>query len=253
MASMTTLRSHRPSYTPTKGHVWPIAFDPTSAFVSGASKKSHTHSTNVTAPGTPMPMDSDGGPGGGAEGKTEDALNAGAAGSISSAKRHVEITMPLLHAIRTTAAHTNAVSPIQGAPNSTAGPTNTTTPPKRVVRSAMALEQTHRAAALAQKEREAEQAFTFAGPGGVGVGTTMAAELMLRRLSSPATGTGSSRGPTPKPEGKKKKKKGTTRYCLVFGVRSCWFAHGRVLSTAGSAAPQGRNSPAVQSPAINIS
>lgn len=215
MASMTALRTHRPTYTPTKGHVWPIAFDPTSAFVSGGSSKKHQiHSANATAPGTPMPMDVDGA--GGVDGKTdEDALNA--SGSNATAKKQMEITMPLLHAIRTTAAHTNVVSPITGnnvSATATSASTSTSTPisPKRVVKSAMALERTHRAAALAQKEREAEAAFTFAGPGGV-FGSSMAAELMMRRGSSPGTGgTGTSsrpnsRGNTPKAEGKKKKKK----------------------------------------------
>lgn len=238
MASMTTLRSHRPTYTPTKGHIWPIAFDPTSAFVSGGPSKRHqTHSASVTAPGTPMHMTMDldntnAGTSTGGNGKTGDneGLNANGSTSNVTAKKQVEITMPLLHAIRTTAAHTNTVSPINPPPpttttsNTTATTANSTTGPKRVVRPAMAVEQDRRAAALAQKERETEAAFTFAGPGGVNFGgASMAAELMMRRGSSPGTGgTGTSsrpnsRGPTPKPE-KKKKKKEKGMWLYVLGI-----------------------------------
>jgi len=122
-SSMSTLRTHRPTYTPTKGHVWPVAFDPTSAFMS--SKKS----SGVVADDTPMDSETP------ARGGTPATTRGG---SIQPANRptaraddvpaQVQFTIPLLHAIRTTAVHMNAISPY---------PPTTQASGQRVIRNAM--------------------------------------------------------------------------------------------------------------------
>ena len=106
-SSMSTLRMHRPTYTPTKGHVWPVTFDPTSAFIS--SKKP----SNVATDDTPMDVETPAG------GGTPSATRGGSlqppnqpTNRSDDTYAQMQITMPLLHAIRTTAAHMNATSPL---------------------------------------------------------------------------------------------------------------------------------------------
>ncbi|KAF9519827.1 hypothetical protein BS47DRAFT_999170 [Hydnum rufescens UP504] len=105
-SSMSTLRTHRPTYTPTKGHVWPVAFDPTSAFISSkkpsgvAAEDAPIDSETPAGGGTPATM----------RGGSIQPPNRSTARS-DDIPTQVQFTIPLLHAIRTTAAHMNAISP----------------------------------------------------------------------------------------------------------------------------------------------
>lgn len=135
MSSFTTLRAHRPSYTPTKGHVWPVAFDPTSAFITSESKKSNDGNSTQMEVDTPAPA------GGASDAPTPATARGGSVQPqnqppIRSPGDTQLITMPLLHAIRTTATHTLSVSPL---PFAVPGPGPSTSGKKRVVRNALEL------------------------------------------------------------------------------------------------------------------
>lgn len=126
---MSAVANKRPPYSQTKGYHWPISFDPTSAFV----KKEHGSSKRTTGgsvDGSVMDVDT---PGAGGSTSREGSVRPGESTHDPS---QTNITMPLLHAIRTTANH---VQRRNLPPAGRGAGTSSGTAPKRVVRSAMAL------------------------------------------------------------------------------------------------------------------
>lgn len=126
MSSMSTLRTNRPSFAPTKGYAWPIHFDPTTAF----SKDGSAASRRGTARGSVAGSVADGNSARG------DSLRPEREGSQAQSLSNSDPTqvmnsMPLLRAIQTTAAH------VQRAPPPTAS-TNANEP-KKVIKSALEL------------------------------------------------------------------------------------------------------------------
>lgn len=97
---MSILKKQMPPFTPTKGHAWPILYDPTTAFVKEGPKGAGTGTTaGGSVDGSAMDIDAPA-PGGSS---THPGQNSQF--SLTNAAGQVSVTTPLLHAIRTTAAH----------------------------------------------------------------------------------------------------------------------------------------------------
>lgn len=119
---MEILRGQRPSFTPTKGHAWPILYDPTTAFTKdGSASSKRTAAGSVD--GSTMDNDTP------AAGPRETSVRPGdTALSVANDEAQITTTMPLLQAIRTTAGHVQRELATSGGEGA-----------KRVIRSAMAL------------------------------------------------------------------------------------------------------------------
>lgn len=184
---MSILQANKPAYAPTRGHVWPIEYDPTS------QKKTEGRDKSLA----PMDVDTPGA-GGSQAGSTT------ARPEEESIHARNTITAPLAHAIRTTAVYVDSVSPLVPPPVPPSGK-------KSVVRTAMAL-----AAAAHTAQINASTAPVEAGSAEFVSGLSAALNrpgLDIRRVSTPGT-PGSPYASTPGPDGasergvgKKKKKR----------------------------------------------
>lgn len=212
MSSMSTLKAQKPAFTPTKGHVWPVLYDQTAAFVKGGAKRgtggtvAGRSANGSTIEGdTPMP--------GGGSRSSSLRPNDPSQPSDDNANQ-ISINLPLLHAIRTTAAHVQ-----RNAASKAAVPDA----PKRIVKSAMTLSMEAALASGAALDQTVASPSALAGapPSTSGSGlhhvasATTHANVTGRRLSTPHVGMAAASagvdGGTPLGERtiKKKKKRGT--------------------------------------------
>lgn len=126
---MATLKKQMPAFTPTRGHAWPILYDPTTAFVKEGSKKPGPGTTvGGSVDGSAMDIDTPTPAGGPRESPVR--LSHNNQSSPTNEGGQISVTMPLLNAIRTTAAHVQ-----QAAASRTQHPDGQ----KRIIKSAMFL------------------------------------------------------------------------------------------------------------------
>lgn len=194
-SSMNTLRAQKPAYTPTKGHVWPVSYDPSSAFVS---KKALVGSTSASRDTSVAPMDVDG---------AAAAGNGTQNGEENDSTSHsqIQILGPLARAMQTTGAHTQSVHPAVPPATASSKPNPITEP--RIVRQAMTL-----AAQIFKEQQqeppEPEMFFPSSSSAGSALGasglTLDLSDLRMamgnRRVSTTNTAPGTPRTPrTPMP------------------------------------------------------
>ncbi len=227
---MSILRQHKPSFTPKKGHVWPVSFDPTSAFATSSSRKPVDTTSGgedgvLQVADTPMDTSTPARAGSVTQGESsQPILTAGGRSQMVGASTNL-VTLPLLQAIRTTAVHTLATSPLP--PTSTNGfPQPDANPhPTRKIRNVMEVAQaTSPPSSLnpQQSQRTMSPAFpsiaSISSPY-VRTAPTPGVSLSdLRKISTPGTQVPSpipSEAGTPGGLGGEKKKKRKRQYFTI--------------------------------------
>ncbi|KDQ20644.1 hypothetical protein BOTBODRAFT_40754 [Botryobasidium botryosum FD-172 SS1] len=101
-SSLSTVRAHRPDYTPRRGHQWPVLPDPTTITAASETKAAEDVEGGVAVASTTDTID--------AHGSTGAASKSAKASEQASSRP--QIVIPLLHAMHTTAAHIKTISPV---------------------------------------------------------------------------------------------------------------------------------------------
>jgi len=206
---MSILKKQMPSFTPTKGHTWPILYDPT--MKEGSKKAGGGTTVGGSVDGSAMDIDTPTPAGGPQESPVRPGQ--GHPSSSTNAAGQVSVTVPLLNAIRTTAAH------VQRKAASRAQPADGQ---KRIIRSAMSI---GLAMSPSSPDEVVASPTTVAGSSGPNVpqlhkikteDAATHASVSAKRVTSPQAGMSSqfsgADGGTPVGERARKKKK-RSKYC----------------------------------------
>jgi len=97
-SSLSTVRAHRPDYTPRRGHQWPVLPDPTTITAASETKAAEDVEVGVAVVST-------------SDAPEASASALAASKSVNPSNRQ-QVIIPLLHAMHTTAAHINSISPL---------------------------------------------------------------------------------------------------------------------------------------------